>query len=84
MVESTGRNSARPSAPTPSKEASRAACLEALGAKASQCQEDCTSSRKSGNTGKGWGVEACDVLKTECRCSDAAFQEPGGTWRLTP
>ncbi|MGH0146900.1 UNVERIFIED_CONTAM: hypothetical protein FKN15_032819 [Acipenser sinensis] len=36
-----------------------------------------TSSRKSFNTGKGWGVESCAGLK-EWSCSGAAFQE---TWK---
>ncbi|RXM37223.1 hypothetical protein EOD39_3135 [Acipenser ruthenus] len=51
---------------------------ETLGTEVGRCQEDCTSSRKSGNTGKGWWVKTCTGLKTERRCSSAAFQ---GTWR---
>ncbi|MGH0142078.1 UNVERIFIED_CONTAM: hypothetical protein FKN15_075587 [Acipenser sinensis] len=78
MVESTSRNCASPSTPAPSKEARGAVLLDTLGAPAGQCQEDCTSSRKSRNTGKGWGVKACASLNTERRCSGAAFQ---GTWR---
>ncbi|MGH0116057.1 UNVERIFIED_CONTAM: hypothetical protein FKN15_023090 [Acipenser sinensis] len=42
MVESTGGNSAKPSAPSPSKEANGVARFTTLGAEAGWFQEDCT------------------------------------------
>ncbi|MGH0119734.1 UNVERIFIED_CONTAM: hypothetical protein FKN15_057602 [Acipenser sinensis] len=78
MVESTDENCASPTTSMPSFEASVAALLDMLGAEAGCCQEDLTSSRKSRNAGKGWGVKVCTGLKTDLRCSELAFQ---GTWR---
>ncbi|MGH0128702.1 UNVERIFIED_CONTAM: hypothetical protein FKN15_035828 [Acipenser sinensis] len=59
-------------------EASAAILLDLLGAEAGCCQEDLTSSRKSGNAGKDGGVKVCAGLKTDLHCSELAFQ---GTWR---
>ncbi|MGH0178114.1 UNVERIFIED_CONTAM: hypothetical protein FKN15_004900 [Acipenser sinensis] len=78
MVESTGGSCASPIASAHSMEASAAAYLEALGAQAGCCQEALTSSRKSGNTRNGKGIEVCAGLKTDLRFSETTFQ---GTWR---
>ncbi|MGH0150102.1 UNVERIFIED_CONTAM: hypothetical protein FKN15_016390 [Acipenser sinensis] len=75
MVESTGVNSVKPSAPAPSKEASGVARFSTLGTEAGWFQVDRTSSKKSGHAGKGWGrgTGAC-ALKADRHGSCAAAQ----------